>query len=315
MDNQVYDTTVAQPLFRPMLAATVKDVNDLRFPLWASPKLDGLRGTGHAAAVFSRSMKLLPNRFLQEYYACGDFNGLDAEIMVGDPRDKEAFRAAMSGLTTRAGQPDFSIHVFDDFIHPGAGFSVRNDMAKARVALHQEQNSDSRLVYVPQFVITDLEDLGACERDCLEMGYEGVMLRHPGAPYKFGRGTMSMQDLLKLKQFEDGEAVIIGFEELMRNDNEAVTNELGLTSRSTAQSGKYGGGTLGALRVRAINGPFTGVEFSIGSGFTADQRLHIWLHRELFLGKIVTYKWFKIGSINAPRFPVYKGIRHPVDMG
>ena len=39
----------------PMLAATVKSVADLRFPLLASPKLDGVRAYVKNGVVWSRS--------------------------------------------------------------------------------------------------------------------------------------------------------------------------------------------------------------------------------------------------------------------
>lgn len=301
----------ASPLFRPMLAAPVKDTSLLRWPLRASPKLDGFRATGHNGVAFSRSMKRLPNKHVQELYSSGLLDKLDAELMAGDPLDKEAFNKAQSGLGKADGTEDFSVHVFDDFTFPGEAFKLRYARATARV---EQLVNEPRIQLVPQIEVASLEQLAEIEARFLAMGYEGVMLRHDGAPYKFGRGTFTAHDLLKLKQFEDAEAVVIGFEELMRNDNEATTNALGLTSRSTSKEGKYGGGTLGALLVRAINGPFEGVEFSIGSGFTAAQRQEIWDSREEWLNAIITYKWFKIGSINAPRFPVFKGRRSPLDM-
>lgn len=314
------DNSADRKPFRPMLAATIKDSSRLRFPLFASPKLDGFRATGHGITALSRSMKPIPNKFVQGLYGTGLLNSLDAELMVGDPLDKEAFNAAQSGLTSSPGTPDFSVHVFDDFTYQGDRFDQRYQRACERVAqlgpllVHDFPMLSGSVKIVPQIEVYDLEQLAEIEGKFLGQGYEGVMLRHRGSPYKQGRGTFTAHDLMKLKQFEDGEADIIGFEELQHNENEAKVNELGLTSRSTAKDGKVGGGTLGALIVIAVNGPFKGVEFRIGSGFTAKQRQEIWDNRFQWIHERITYKWFKIGAVNAPRFPVFKGRRSKLDM-
>jgi hypothetical protein len=73
------------------------------------------------------------------------------------------------------------------------------------------------------------------------------MLRDPNGPYKFGRSTRKEGYLLKLKRFCDSEAEVIGVVELMHNGNEAKTNALGRTERSTRKAGKTGMGVLGAL--------------------------------------------------------------------
>lgn len=54
---------------------------------------------------------------------------------------------------------------------------------------------------------------------------------------------------------------------------------------------------------------------SIGTGYTAAQRQQLWNTRETLLNKIVKYKHFEVGAKDAPRFPVWLGMRHPDDMG
>src|SRR5690606_27777905 len=113
-----------------------------------------------------------------------------------------------------------------------------------------------------------------------------------------GRSTAREGHLLKLKRFTDGEAVVIGFEELMHNANEATKDELGYTKRSTHADGKVPMGTLGALKVRDLT---TGIEFSIGTGYTAAQRRKLWDARDTLVGKVVKYKHFEGGVKDAPR--------------
>jgi len=70
-----------------MLAATVKSVGDLRFPLLASPKLDGIRAIVRNGQVLGRSLKPLPNKLIQRMLGREDLEGLDGELIVGNPQD------------------------------------------------------------------------------------------------------------------------------------------------------------------------------------------------------------------------------------
>jgi DNA ligase-1 len=149
------------------------------------------------------------------------------------------------------------------------------------------------------------------EESYLATGYEGVMLRHPDGPYKHGRSTAKEAWLLKVKRFVDAEAKVIGFSEAQHNANEAKRNELGQLERSSHKAGKVGKQTLGALMVKDLK---TGVEFDIGTGFTADQRHLLWCIGENLIGKVVKYKSQPTGVKDKPRFPVFLGFRDKVDM-
>ena len=56
----------------------------------------------------------------------------------------------------------------------------------------------------------------------------------------------------------------------------------------------------------------TGVEFEIGTGFTAAEREALWLAPPI--GKIVKYKFFPVGVKDRPRHPVFLGFREAEDM-
>jgi DNA ligase-1 len=95
----------------------------------------------------------------------------------------------------------------------------------------------------------------------------------------------------------------------MHNGNEAIAGNVG-SSRSTAASGLSGKGTLGALRCRTSEG----IEFNIGTGFTAAQRVEFWGQQRELLGTSVKFKSFQHGVKDAPRHPVFLGFRHKDDM-
>jgi DNA ligase-1 len=148
----------------------------------------------------------------------------------------------------------------------------------------------------------------------VNLGYEGAIVRDPRAPYKEGRSTVKQGWMLKVKRFADDEAEVIGTVEQMRNDNEATVDELGYTKRSHHKEGKTAAGVLGALSVRGTTGQFKGVEFEIGTGFTAEQRRNLWAGREYLIGKLVSYKYFPVGVKDKPRFPTFKAFRDRRDI-
>ena len=97
--------------------------------------------------------------------------------------------------------------------------------------------------------IRDAAQLADYEETCLTDGYEGVMIRTPDSPYKCGRSTEREGWLLKIKRFEDAEAVVLDTYEGMSNHNEAQRDAFGRTKRSSAQAGKVGRGELGGFVV------------------------------------------------------------------
>jgi len=120
--------------------------------------------------------------------------------------------------------------------------------------------------------------------------------------------------LLKLKRYCQEEAIVIGFEPLQHNGNDAEINALGYTQRSSVQGNKIDLPLLGNLIVKGMFQDQPNVIFSIGTGFTLFEREKLWEQREDLIGKIVTYKFFPTGSKDKPRHPVYKSFRDPEDL-
>ena len=283
--------------FRPMLA-TDAVLDKLKFPLLASPKLDGVRAVVRGGVVYSRSNKPIPNKFVQAKFS--KFEHHDGELIVGSPTSKTCYRDTVSGVMSRDGTPLVTFHVFDHVEVPVATYIHRAKRIRA----------GKFIIKLQQTLVRDLDELLAMEEDVLAAGYEGLILRSPDAPYKNGRSTVKEGFLLKLKRFVDDEAVVIGFEERMHNGNEATISELGRTKRSSHKAGKTGRGDLGALVCRSSEG----VEFNIGTGFNDAERAVIWANRSDYLGCLAKYKFFPVGVKEAPRHPVFLGWRDRVDL-
>ena len=286
-------------MLKPMLAGQV-DIDKLVFPQLASPKLDGVRALVISGVVFSRSLKPIPNRHVQDLFK--HLDGYDGELIVGDPTDPACFRNTSSGVMSIEGKPNVIFHVFDYVHKPTATFIERYSLLKA----------EPSVIKVPHHVVCCHKSLLELETKFLEQGFEGVMLRTQSGPYKYGRSTTKEGWLLKLKRFADSEAVVLSMEEKLHNANESTVGELGQTKRTSHMANMVPTGTMGALVVKDL---VSGIEFSIGTGFDDALRSWFWDLGPKACGLIVKYKYFPTGSKDKPRFPTYLGLRDPLDTG
>lgn len=292
--------------FKPMLAATIKDaVKDIAFPCYVSRKLDGIRCIVIDGVGYSRSLKRIPNLELQELFSTHNYDDLDGELICGEPNLPNTFQTSTSAVMTIKGSADnIKFYVFD-IINSDLEFGDRY------YEMIDTIGYDTFTVPVHHVECLALSEVEVYEELFLAEGYEGLMVRSPNGKYKCGRSTVKERGLLKLKRFSDSEAIILGFVELQTNLNEKVVNELGNSARSSSKAGKVDSDTLGSLLVKDVT---SGLEFNVGSGFTAEQRAEIWNDKELYLGKLITYKFFEVGVVDLPRFPIFKGFRSELDM-
>lgn len=295
--------------FKPMLADHVV-LEQLKYPVLCSTKLDGIRCINYHGRALSRSLKPIPNSYVQKIFwkYFKDLPLLDGELIVGQSVDKSCFRNTTSGIMSEEGTPNFTFNVFDVIPEEDKLDQIYSE--RFNKELCQKLSSLPFIKVVNQTVIYNSEDLFKLEKQFIESGYEGLMIRHD-LPYKFGRSSNREGILLKMKRYADSEAIILDSAPLLKNTNEAKRNELGKLDRSNKKEGMVAQELLGTLRVKDIT---TGVEFQIGSGFTEDERYHLWKNRFNLPGKIITYKYFPVGQKEAPRHPVFLGFRDRKDM-
>ena len=290
---------------RPMLAQTLERVEDVRYPVQISNKLDGVRCLITPEGAQSRSGKPIPNEHIQALLKDPALLGLDGELIIGPPNAQDTYKRTVSGVMSQGGQPEFVFWVFDDYLATG-GFRDRY------AALTERCSSwPAHVQLLPHRLARSAEDVLSIQEEALRDGYEGLILRTPDGAYKHGRSTLKAQGMLKLKTFTDAEAEVLSVEPLRVNENEALTDELGFTARSTRAAGRVAVDMLGSLLVRADGFEAT---FSIGSGFTEAERRELWARRDELPGRLVVFKYFEVGAQNAPRFPIFKGFRDRRDL-
>jgi DNA ligase-1 len=174
--------------------------------------------------------------------------------------------------------------------------------------------------------VADMDEFMHVADQHILQGYEGTMIRHLDGPYKSGRSTLKQGWLVKYKAWADAEGTVIGFEELMRNENPDLKDEFGLAKRSSHKENMVPANTLGALILETEWGTLR-----VGTGFDATARQIIWNRnmvkvlkdgetsfdeyevlvrgRQPDLGRTVTFKYQPHGMQDLPRFPVFLGFR------
>lgn len=316
--------------FKVMLADTLEELGgwgNVTFPLYASAKIDGVRGYVKDGVVYSRSNKPIPNKHVQKLFGRREYEGLDGELAVGPANAKNLMQVTMSGVMSVDGEPNVEWHVFD--ITTRGDTHTWDQRREDWWPLLPTAYIGERVRAVEQHKCLTIEDVDFWEARYLACGFEGLMLRAPDVVYKQGRCGKKTPWLIKVKRFEDAEAEVIGAIERMHNDNEKFTNELGQSKRSTHQENKRPAGDLGALICRTPEG----ITFQIGTGFTQQQREELWAEHQAaernlargipaegslvppLVGRTVKYKHFaKTGVKIAPRLPVWLGFRSELDM-
>lgn len=290
---------------KPMLA---KDANlaKLTFPVIVQPKLDGIRCLIKDGKPVSRTLKPIPNKEIHAALSDPRLEGFDGELIVGEPTAHGCMQRTTSFVMAhdKTGEP-WAFRVFDKWDADG-GFHSR--LLEVVSIIEATLYTDLPLFIVPSHPAYDRATLEHWESEYVKAGWEGVIVRIPDAPYKFGRSGAT-GPLLKIKRFVDFEAEVIGVYEEQHNGNEAEKDAFGRTKRSTKQAGKSGKNTLGGLELRAINGPWQGVEFRCGTGFDREQRASLWVLRSTLSGQTVKVKAFEVGAKDKPRFPTFLGFR------
>lgn len=301
---------------KPLLAEHADEslLND--WPYYVSPKIDGFRNLAFEGIPRTRSMRPTDNNIIREFLSHPKFDGLDGELVVGQFDDPLAFQNSSGALRRKKDDPGaWAWHIFDDFTDPSLPFSERLERSRVRVeslrGLYPELRE--RLFHVEHVLVHSPEELTAYEVWATEKGFEGVMLRSRDGRYKFGRSTLKESILLKLKRFEHDECVILDFEELMHNENEAYINELGKTARSTHAENLVPSGMLGAFVCSSPKWP--GVEFNVSATtMPHDMRRWAWEHRHRLGNRFLRGKHFSHGAKDRPRHMQWDGFREEWDM-
>ena len=307
---------------RPMLAGKYEPDRVARMlPMFAQPKMDGIRAFVRDGIAYTRSLKPVRSAQVQSLVAHSRsiLEGMDGEFICGDPTAKDCYQRTMSSVMSYdKPDNDLHFHVFDKWDEP-----ERFERRLSIILRMEKLGFPAWASILECHRFTTMWEVQQYESHMIELGHEGIILRHPMAYYKYGRGTPSKGELIKVKdgRWIDTEAIVTAQREEMENANEATINALGHTERAGSKDNFIGKNSLGSVSVKGVfpsddivPEPVRGKEYecNVGSGFDAYQREVLW--DEDLTGRIVKFKFFTGGIKDKPRFPIFLGFRDPDDM-
>lgn len=314
---------------RPMLAAAKFEPAHIEEhlrqcgTLIMQPKIDGMRAMIDEECIpRSRSWKEHKSRYLRQWaMQHPSLRGLDGEVVSGHVYSADTFRESMSGIRAEDGSPEFTFFAFDYFLDPykDMPYSERRAMAAAIVdRLGENQVGDTyhaKLLLCPQRIVASLDEIYQYEEELLVAGWEGGILRRADRPYKYNRATSREGALIKLKRFEDDEAVVVGYEPWYVNNNVATESALGYTARSSHQENLVAIDRLGALKCELLRDRSISFDIGVFRGWSHSDRDTLWAVRDTLLGRIIKFKHQGYGGgYDRPRTPVGLGWRDVNDL-
>ena len=231
-----------------------------------SEKLDGVRGFWSGTTMYTRSGReiSLPDWFIDKF----PNQALDGELWIarGKFDDISALVRQTAPDEERWRQVKFMVFDVPDSKLP---FEFRY-----QYAVDHFSHLSPFLEVIPQQQYDNRQDVEQLLTTLVNAGGEGLMLHRRSAIYHQGRNS----DLVKLKPYQDAEAVVIGH---------------------YPGKGKYQG-MLGALEVKTP----TGIIFRLGTGFSDEQRKN-----PPQIGSSVTYKYYGLTKAGVPRFASFVRVR------
>lgn len=233
----------------------------------ASEKLDGVRALWDGETLRFRSGKTInaPDWFL----AGLPKQALDGELWIGRAQFERVSGIVRREIPDDAAWREVRYMIFELPGAPGT-FAQRVEQIGRLV----KQANVPWLFRIEQFFPVHRGNLQKRLDEVVKGGGEGLMLHLADAPYETGRSDV----LLKMKPWQDAEAVVIGHQ---------------------AGKGRFAG-VLGALRVRTP----AGKTFLLGTGFSDAQR-----QTPPALGATVTYRYRDHTARGLPRFASFLRVR------
>lgn len=235
---------------------------------WVSEKLDGVRAYWTGERFLSRGGHeyRAPTWFTEGF----PDHPLDGELWMGRGRFAELSGAVRQEVPDDDDWQRIRFMVFD---LPDKEATFDQRLTRLRVLI--EEVGSPYMALVDQQRASTHEKLMQRLDEAVDGGAEGLMLRLGGSGYRSGRSN----DLLKVKQYQDAEAVVV---------------------RHLPGQGKFEG-LMGSLLVELEDGR----QFRIGSGFTDEDRAS-----PPDPGTTITFKYYGLTATGLPRFASFLRIRN-----
>ncbi|NBU33914.1 hypothetical protein EB118_02090 [bacterium] len=262
----------------PMLAQDyLKHSKKVIFPCYIQPKLDGYRMIYQAdsKSVTSRTGKdFAIIRSTELYRQLQELHGvvLDGELYLHDIPFESlgVVRKKKVNKVDREMLESIQYHVYD-IIDVELPFSERLRKLKS-------MEFASKIRIVPTYICSDISDIAKYHLEFTQAGYEGSIIRNAGGMY---RKKFRSTDLLKKKDFMDGEYEVVGYsaETDSKSSKQLVVWEC-ITDK--------------------------GIKFHVRPQGTEIEREYLFNNAAQWIGKKLWVKFFELTDKDVPRFPSTK---------
>lgn len=304
-------------MFKPMKAPNeIVKLEDMKFPLLVSWKLDGIRCIIKDGVLYSSHMKLIPNKQIKLRFAKLATWAKENDIILdGELCCRSLTFHELSGKVRAFDEPipeDLTFNCFDAVLGGDFAMGFFTRINKMAVLL---ETSLAPLDYVALVAIDECkspEQVQPIYKEALAGGCDGVILRSSTAPYKCGRGTVKQGYIYKLKPYESFDAQIIGITQATEVDPNAEKkiNELGHSETSK----KKGDRILIDMAAGFIV-MYNGQKLEVSIAQTHEARKEIWANQEKFMGRWIEYKGMLAGSKDLPRHATFLRYRDDKEGG
>lgn len=312
--------------YKPMLARDWLE-NKVKFPCIIQPKIDGVRAINRNGKLLGRSLKPHENRHVTELFSRIAFHGFDGEMIIGtNDAAPDLCRMTSGAMRRRDSVDNYTWFVFDYLTEDTEGLPYVQRMHELERYVDSFRNQDifRDIQIIHSTEVNSIEELNAIDDEHLNLGYEGSIIRATDSIYKHGRSDGKMQ-VWRIKRFIDAEFLIEKIVEGQHNANEAKTNELGRTERSTHQENMHPNGVVGSfegsLLADVLDPQTNAVIIPKGTYITVSpgnmdhaMRKYAFENQHEYLQQIGKFKLFPKGTKEKPRFPTFISLRSKEDM-
>lgn len=279
-------------MFSPALALDV-ELEDVKFPCMMQEKYNGVRFEKLNGMALTRTLKPIPNDYIRQAICDAPWDNVEGEILI---RYVTTVNEVTSAVMSQRGTPDFYLKAFDIVDKPTWCYNERYSHLLDRIS------NQPNITPVEYHNCNSLLGLQSFAHQVQQAGGEGIIIRY-NLPYKNGRSTKGHPGLLRHVLHAQATATIISCEELMSNENEQFTDELGRTKRSKHQANMVPMNTLGAFLVKCDLFP---KPFRVGTGFDAVQRQTYWENQAMLINEDLIFEYKPSTVIEVPAPAVFK---------
>jgi len=292
---QKFGVALAESIDSKVVDGKLQINEPIVYPVVVEPKLDGLRciaiKEGGVVTLYTRNGTLLET--LPTIKRVLEAHALDNIVLDGESLGADWSESASVIMSRKKAKDDSNIvyHVFD--VVPLSKWRDRSsttsfsDRRQFLEGVFIRGTSAKCIRITDKIIANNDEDILTFYQKCLSQGYEGVMVKDPGAKYVWKRSS----SILKLKPVWTHEGVIVGWHK-------------GSTGGKRQDS-------FGGFEILLPNG----VSTRVGSGLDDAMRAQVEMDGpDSYVGRIAECECQEVTSDGKMRFPVFVRFRDASDV-